>query len=142
LDLLLLDGYNIEIADDEDIMAIDLKVSASDSGILIGRGGEILLSIQRLLRITYAKELAEKRLVLNINDYRTEREAKIRSMAHRAATKVLQSGRRYIMRGLNSAERFVVHKTINEDNLFGNLTTFSQGEGLERALVIEYKRVG
>jgi spoIIIJ-associated protein len=138
LDSLLLDGYDLEIIDDEDKLLINVKVSADDSGILIGRGGEVLLSIQRLLRVLFGDELAEKKLLLNINDYRDAREQKTREQARRAAAKVLQNGRRYVMHGLNSVERFLIHQTISEEEEFSQLTSYSEGEGHERVLVIDF----
>lgn len=138
LDSLALDGYDLEITDGDDKLTIELKVSADDSGILIGRGGEVLLSLQRLLRVVFGEELGDKKLLLNINDYRDMREQKVREQARRGATKVLQTGHRYVMRGLNSVERFLVHQTISEEPEFSSLTSYSEGEGNERVLIIDY----
>ncbi|MDR0463287.1 MAG: KH domain-containing protein [Pseudomonadales bacterium] len=129
LDSLLLDGYDVEIAESEDKILIDIKVSSEDSGIVIGRKGEVLISMQRLLRVLFAEEIGDKKLILNINDYRAGREEKIREMVHRAAQKVFANGRPYTMRNLNSAERYIVHQTISEDESLSELVSFSEGEG-------------
>jgi spoIIIJ-associated protein len=140
LDSLLLEGYDLNIIDEDDKITLELKVSSEDSGILIGRGGEVLLSLQRLLRVIFAKELAEKKLILNINDYREARDQKVRDQAVHGAERVLQSGRRYVMHGLNSVERFLTHQTISESPDFAELTSYSEDSPEGRVLIIDYKQ--
>lgn len=61
LDLLLLENYEIELQEDENSVQLLVNVSEEDSGILIGRHGETLAAIQKLIRSVFAKDYANKR---------------------------------------------------------------------------------
>jgi len=126
-------------ADEAGIMIANITVSPEDSGLLIGFHGDNLGAIQRLTRVVFQEELADKRLVVNINKYREQRTEKVQQLAVNAAQRVLETGRPYIFSYLPANERFVVHTTISETSEFSTLVSVSEGEGFHRVLVIRPK---
>jgi spoIIIJ-associated protein len=141
LDLLLLDNYEIEASEDERNLWLHISLREEDSGILIGYHGETLAAIQRLLRTVFADQVEAKRIVININDYRDQREDKIRELVERGVAKIRGSGRKYYLYRLNSAERYFAHSLINSDEYSQDYTSYSidDAEDGSRVLVIEKK---
>lgn len=139
LDLLLMENYEIVVEDTPEVMTLKIALDEKDSGILIGHHGETIAALQRVLRTVYGDELENKRLVVNINDYRDAREEKIYAMIEKGVAKITQYGGDYRLYRLSPSERFFVHKTINEDPKFAHLTSFSEDEAEGRVLVIATK---
>jgi spoIIIJ-associated protein len=128
---------SIDINEEDDTISVQLDVPADDVGLFIGNKGETLASIQRMLRIVFGEEHADKRIVLNINDYRQERQRQLEERAIEAAHYVLDSGKHYRFPYLSSYERFVVHAAISGNQEFESLETISQGAGRDRRLVVQ-----
>jgi hypothetical protein len=83
--------------------------------------------------------MADKRIVLNINDYREERKRQLEEKAVEIANYVLESNRSYRFPFLSSYERFIVHAKISENSDYADLESFSIGEGRQRRLVVQIK---
>jgi len=128
----------VNIQENEEQLEIQLDVPEEDVGVLIGYHGETLSSIQRILRIIYRDEI-EKRISLNINDYKEKRQEKLESLADNFAMKVLETGREETLPFLPANERFVIHSIIGENEKYATLETISEGEGRNRRLVIKIK---
>lgn len=143
LDSMLIEGASVEVeVDDRDRVLIEVQVAEEDSGVLIGYRGEVLVAIQRLIRIVFGQNMEtgeEVKILLNVNNYRTEREEKLRQTARRGAQKALETGRNYLIHGLSAAERYIVHETLAEEEQFADLTSWSEGESYDRVLIIGYK---
>ncbi len=140
LDLLLMENYEIEVLDQVDSIVLNISVPEEDSGILIGYHGETLAAIQKILRTVFSDLIADKRIIVNINDYRDQREEKIKNMIIKGIEKIYHSGGEYRLYRLNSSERFFAHKLISEDPDFAQFTSFSvDDDDGERVLTIAYK---
>src|SRR5690554_185045 len=85
----------IEVDEQPEVISAAITVPTEDSGLLIGFHGETLSALQRLTRVVFQEELADKRLVINVNNYREQRADKLREIAFRAAQRVLETGRPY-----------------------------------------------
>ena len=133
------DSMQIEMTDDDQAVTAAITVPQEDSGLLIGFHGETLSALQRLTRVVFQDELAERRLIININNYREQRAEKLQQIATRAAERVLETGRPYTFSYLPANERFVIHSTISEDSAFSELESVSEGEGAHRVLTIRLK---
>lgn len=133
------DHLEIEMIEDDQAVTAAITVPQEDSGLLIGFHGETLSAIQRLTRVVFQDELAERRLIININNYREQRAEKLQQIAIRAAERVLETGRPYTFSYLPANERFVIHSTISEDSAFSELESVSEGEGSRRVLTIRLK---
>ncbi|MBQ6436148.1 KH domain-containing protein [bacterium] len=140
LKLLLFDAYSLEIAEDDQYISIDISLPESDSGILIGHHGETLTALRRILHSTFVDYIGEKRILLNVNDYRDEREQKIRELIDRGINHIGNSHRSYHLYRLNSAERFFAHNLIASEPDYQSYTSYSiDDEDGQRVLVIEHR---
>lgn len=129
----------IDQTEADGVITVNITVPQEDSGLFIGFHGETLISLQRVLRVTFQEELAGKKLLLNVNEYREQREEKIREMARSAADRVLESGSPYRFTSLTPPERFVVHTLITESEEYQDLESYSEGEDPRRVLIIRKK---
>ena len=129
-------GVEVEVDIDieEDGLHCDLNCAESDGGLLIGRHGATLDSLQYLtLRVLQAEGQARMRITLDVAGYRTRREKTLKQLASNAADKVLDEGRAFHFEPMSAMERRVVHMAIVE---FEGLSTESEGEGRRRHVVV------
>ncbi len=129
----------VELVEDGEYLKVEMTVPTDDSGLFIGFHGETLSSLQRLVRVLFQGDYPEKKLVLNVNQYREQRAEKVKEMATNIAHRVLETGRPYTFAYMPPHERFVVHSTISEDPEFAELESISEGEGGQRHLIIRPK---
>lgn len=131
----------IEVEESDEKVIVNLSLPESESGLFIGYHGETLDSVQRILRLVFQREADERRLILNINNYREQRQEKLAEMAKNIAKKVLESGREEtIGHYLPSHERFIVHSAISDDaDLSEKVESVSSGQGRQRRISIRLK---
>ncbi len=109
-------------------------VSEEDYGNIIGRRGETLDALQYLTRLFVNRsEDNNKRVALNVGDYRKRREETLRGLAKRQASKVVKYGRSSALEPMNPYERRIIHTAIQE---IDGVTSHSVGEGDRRRVVI------
>lgn len=114
--------------------SVELKILGDDLGILIGRRGQTLDSLQYIISLAVNRQGGEWiRINLDIGDYRAKREETLRSLAQRAARKVEDTGRRVALDAMNAAERRIVHQELQE---FGGVVTQSEGKDPYRRVVV------
>jgi spoIIIJ-associated protein len=129
-------GVDVEVDIDveTDGLHCDLNTSEEEGGLLIGRHGATLDSLQYLtLRVLQAEGLGRMRITLDVGGYRDRREKTLRDLAHGVAQKVLDSGRPYHFEPMSAMERRVVHMAMSEQD---GLRTESEGEGRRRHVVV------
>lgn len=129
-------GVEVEVDIDieEEGLHCDLNCSQEDGGLLIGRHGATLDSLQYLtLRVLQAEGFERMRITLDVAGYRTRREKTLKQLAQSVAAKVLDTGRPYHFEPMSAMERRVVHMTIVE---IAGLATESEGEGRRRHVVV------
>ena len=137
LDLLLFDNYEIELAQDNQTVSIKIILPEEDSGILIGRHGETLTALRRLIRTVFLEEIQDRRIVINVNDYRDQREEKIRALIEKGIARIQATGDVYRLYRLNPAERFFVHNLVSSEPAYQGFTSYSlDDEDGQRVLVI------
>lgn len=103
-------------------------------GLLIGKRGNTLESIQELVRIAVHRVTGERCSVLvDVEDYRKRRRAQVLHRARDAAHRVQKSGRQEALEPMSAYERKLVHDAVAE---MGGLQTASEGEEPERRVVI------
>jgi len=103
-------------------------------GLLIGKRGNTLESIQELARIVVHRVTGERCSVLvDVEDYRKRRRAQVMHRARDAARRVKKSGRQEALEPMSAYERKLVHDAVAE---MGGLQTASEGEEPERRVVI------
>lgn len=105
-----------------------------DYGNIIGRRGETLDALQYLTRLFVNRsEDNNKRVALNVGDYRSRREETLKALAKRQANRVLKYGRSTALEPMNPYERRIIHTAIQE---IEGVTSHSVGEGDRRKVVI------
>ncbi len=137
-----IDSSTVEItqADDEERIYIDIKVAEEDSGIMIGFHGEGLESLQRMVRIIFQEQYPDQKIMLNINDYRQNREQRLREIVADVAERVLETGKQHTFHSfIPSYERFLIHSILSESEEYETLESVSEGDGKQRRLVIRKK---
>ena len=124
--------YGGGTGDDESPILLD--VVGRDLGILIGRRGETLASLQFLLNVMVGKRLGSwARVLIDVEGYRARREESLRSLASRVAERVRRSGQPFALEPMPANERRIVHLAL-QDNPY--VTTESSGYGEDRRVTI------
>ena len=117
---------------------VTFKLHGSDMGILIGKHGQTLDSLQYLTNLVANKNSAERiRIVIDIEDYRERRVETLNRLALRLADKVKRTGERVVLEPMNPHERKIIHVALQNDR---RITTLSEGEEPYRRVVIELKK--
>jgi len=114
---------------DED-SPILLDIIGDDLGILIGRRGETLSSLQFLLNVMVGKRLDSwVRVLIDVEGYRARREESLRSLATRVADRVRRTGQTIALEPMPPNERRIVHMALQGNP---HVTTESSGYGEDR----------
>jgi len=114
-----------------------LDIEGDDLGILIGRRGETLASLQYLLNLMMMRRFGERiSFTVDVEGYRRRRERQLNTMARRLADQVKRSGRPAVMDPMPPNERRIIHLALAEDRY---VSTSSTGEGDERRVTISPK---
>ncbi len=117
---------------------VTLQVHGEDLGVLIGKHGQTLDSIQYLTNLI-ANKGEEKRLyiMVDVEGYRARREQTLAQLAKRLADKVKRTRHRVQLEPMNAYERKVIHLTLQD---MPHISTTSEGEGTNRHVVISYEK--
>ncbi len=111
-----------------------------NSGLLIGREGQTLASIQYLVNRLVSKRMdASVRVQIDAGDYRENQDERLRQIARHLADKAMATGRTQSTRPMSSYHRRVVHLTLQDDE---HVFTRSKGEGSMKRVLIMTKRKG
>lgn len=93
-----------------------LNVKGNELGILIGRRGEKLASLQHIVNLIVAKREGQwTRVAVDVENYRGRREEQLREVADRAAKRVIQSGKIIQLEAMPAVERRVIHMILAEN---------------------------
>lgn len=139
-ELLSLMGSNASIAVEEDKVneAVLVKINAGEeAGLLIGKHGETLYSLQTIVGMVVQKKLGEWiRVVVDVGDWREKQDERLRSLAYQIVEKTIESGQPQPIYNLTAGQRRIVHMALAENK---DVITHSEGEGEDRCLVVEPK---
>lgn len=129
------------IEESDEYLTITITLAEDDSGVGIGNRGEALQAVQRVVRVIYGSEYPEKRIILDVNEYRKNRESKLIEMAREVAQDVIDTGEPHEVHAyLNSQERFVIHNFLSTDPEYADVVrSESEGVGRNRRLVVYRK---
>ncbi len=128
---------DIEIAERED-GGINVNLSGSGMGAVIGRRGETLDAIQHLVNYSVNRG-GEKRLHISVDaeNYRSKREDSLVRLAEKMAAKAVKYKRSMALEPMNSYERHVIHTALQN---FEGVSTSSTGVEPNRRVVVNYER--
>lgn len=139
-ELLSLMGTKAQPEVEEDVannsFVVNIKTE-DETGLLIGRRGETLASIQSVLSLLVRQKLGDwERIVVNVGDWREKEEDRLKVLAQGAAERAKETGEPQPLYNLTAGQRRVVHVYLSEDD---TVATESVGEGDERYLVVKPK---
>ncbi len=128
---------SVSFDDTNEVFVVDIEAGDS-TGLLIGKRGETLLSIQNILSVIYKEETGEwGKIIVNVGDYRQKEEEYLKNLATSAAQRAIETGNPQSLYNLKPWQRRVIHLSLSEDT---SVETVSEGEGEDRHLVISLKK--
>lgn len=131
-------GADLTAKIEETPEATRINLDGEDGGILVRRGGEGLQALQHLVATAFRRQLGEdNRIVVDCNNYRRDKDAELKKMAHFVAGKAKSSGTPQEMGPLNPYERRIVHLAIAEDPA---VSSESIGDAFMKTVIISSRR--
>ena len=122
--------------ENEKELSVDL--SGDDMGVLIGKRGQTLDSLQYLVSLIVNKESTDYiRVKVDTENYRKRRQDTLENLAKNIAFKVKRTKRTVSLEPMNPYERRIIHSALQNDKF---VTTHSEGEEPFRHVVVTMKR--
>lgn len=123
---------------DEDNNVIDVEFKGPEMGMLIGKRGQTLDSLQYLTNLAVNKQSDSYiKVKLDTEDYRKRRKETLENLARNIAYKVKRTKRPVSLEPMNPFERRVIHSALQNDKY---VSTHSEGEEPYRHVVVTLKR--
>jgi spoIIIJ-associated protein len=127
---------SFELSQEEDTIVVNIE-AGEETGLLIGRQGETLSSVQTILATIIRAQVGEwQRIVVNVGDWKEKQEDKLKELALQAAQRAVDTGEAQPIYNLTPAQRRVIHMELSETP---EIQTESEGEGSDRYLVVKPK---
>ncbi len=118
--------------------SLNIELAGKDMGVLIGKRGQTLDSIQYLTSLVVNKGKASYvRVKVDTEDYRERRKATLENLGRNIAMKVKKTGRSVYLEPMNPYERRIIHSALQNDPY---VTTHSEGEEPNRKVVVTLKK--
>ena len=116
---------------------LSIELSGDDMGVLIGKRGQTLDSIQYLVNLVVNKGNAPYvSISIDTENYRQRRKETLETLALNLAKKVKQTRKSVVLEPMNPYERRIIHSALQNDRY---VTTYSEGEEPHRNVVIVLK---
>lgn len=129
---------NIETVYNEREGELQVTMTGTDMGILIGKRGQTLDSLQYLVSLVVNRETeGYLRVKLDTENYRERRKETLESLAKNIAYKVKRTKRPVSLEPMNPYERRIIHSALQNDKY---IVTRSEGEDPYRHVVVSLKR--
>ena len=128
----------IEITENKEENTMNVDLSGEDMGVLIGKRGQTLDSLQYLTnRVANKMQDGYVRVKLDTEDYRRRRKETLENLAKNIASKVKRTRRTVALEPMNPYERRIIHSALQGDR---SVTTHSEGEEPYRRVVVTLVR--
>ena len=128
----------IELDEDRENHTMNIDLRGNDMGILIGKRGQTLDSIQYLTSLVANKQSEEYiRVKVDTENYRKRRKDTLENLAKNIAYKVKRTKRSVSLEPMNPYERRIIHSALQSDHY---VTTHSEGDEPFRHVVVTLKR--
>lgn len=128
----------ISIVYDEENEMLDINLEGEDMGVLIGKRGQTLDSLQYLVSLVINKNTDNYvKVKLDTENYRARRKETLENLAKNIAYKVKRNRRSVTLEPMNPYERRIIHSALQNDKF---VETYSEGEEPYRKVVISYKK--
>lgn len=123
---------------DEAENSLDIDLSGDEMGVLIGKRGQTLDSLQYLVSLVVNKDAENYiRVKVDTENYRQRRKDTLENLAKNMAYKVKRTKRPLSLEPMNPYERRIIHSALQNDKF---VETYSEGEEPYRKVVINVKK--
>ena len=129
---------DVTVEDQDKEQTINIDIVGDDMGVLIGKRGQTLDSLQYLTSLIVNKESDDKfsRVRLDTENYRERRQQTLENLAKNIAKKVKRIKKPVALEPMNPYERRIIHSALQDDKY---CTTRSEGEEPYRHVVVVLK---
>lgn len=128
----------IDVKVDEAAETVDINLTGDDMGLLIGKRGQTLDSLQYIVRLVINKEFGGYlKVKVDTENYRERRKETLESLARNIAYKVKRTRRPVTLEPMNPYERRIIHSALQDDKY---VSTRSEGEEPYRHVVVYLKK--
>ena len=131
-------SVDVDVKMNEEEKEMDINLSGDEMGILIGKRGQTLDSLQYLVSLVVNKESEDYlRVKLDTENYRERRKETLETLAKNIAYKVKRTRRSVSLEPMNPYERRIIHSAL-QGNKF--VETYSEGNEPYRHVVVTLKK--
>ena len=128
---------DIKVTENKEEKTMDIELSGEEMGVLIGKRGQTLDSLQYLVSLVVNKYSEEYiRVKIDTENYRERRKETLENLARNIAYKVKRTRKTVSLEPMNPYERRVIHSALQNDRY---VTTHSEGEEPYRRVVVTLK---
>ena len=112
----------------------DFEIDGDDAGLLIGRKGQTLRSLQFIAAMISSNKLEDQvRIDLDVAGYKSRRYDSLANLAYKIAEQVVDTGNSITLEPMPANERRIIHVTLADD---GRVSSESSGRGDSRKVTI------
>lgn len=130
--------YSADVSYNEKDSQLDVKLEGADMGVLIGKRGQTLDSLQYLVSLVVNRESKDYiHVKVDTEDYRERRRATLENLASNIGRKVKKTRQPVSLEPMNPYERKIIHSALQNDKF---VTTHSEGEEPYRRVVVTLKK--
>ena len=130
--------YSTEISMDKNVLNVNILGNEKDLGIVIGKRGTTLDSIQYILSLIINKHSESfVRVIVDSSGYREKRKKTLINLAEKTANRALRTGRAARLEPMNAHERKIIHEALKD---FDGVFTHSEGQEPNRRIVVQIKK--
>lgn len=128
----------VDVKYDETESTMDVELSGDEMGILIGKRGQTLDSLQYLVSLVVNKDTENYiRVKVDTENYRKRRKETLENLAKNISYKVKRTKRPVSLEPMNPYERRIIHSALQNDKY---VTTYSEGDEPFRHVVVVLKK--
>lgn len=128
----------VDVVYDETNSSVDINVEGEDMGVLIGKRGQTLDSLQYLVSLVLNKESENYlKVKLDTENYRQRRKETLENLGKNIAYKVKRTKKSVSLEPMNPYERRIIHSALQNDKY---VETHSEGEEPFRRVVVTLKK--
>ncbi len=129
---------SIEVNYDQENATVEVNIDGDEMGVLIGKRGQTLDSLQYLVSLVVNKNSENYiKVKLDTENYRARRKETLENLAKNIAFKVKRSRKPVSLEPMNPYERRIIHSALQNDKY---VETYSEGEEPYRKVVINVKK--
>ena len=128
----------VEVSFNEEEKVMDIELKGDDMGVLIGKRGQTVDSLQYLVSLVVNRDSDDYiRVKVDTENYRKRRKETLENLAKNIAYKVKRTKRSVSLEPMNPYERRIIHSALQNDKF---VTTHSEGEEPFRHVVVTLKK--